>query len=241
MRRRNYLALAAGITAGTAAGCLGGDDTGENDTGDGEDGSNETSQSANTDTPTEEPTEDPPEEPEDVEISGNGDTVTETIEIQGGYTQFNVEHDGTGTFTLEADIDGARDVQFSRDIGPARVEVPASLPSGEIQLEIEADGDWEIEITQPRPTEGDLMAVPSSHSSAWPTVLGPFDFDGDTRIHASYDGDSKFLVEVLDLDGHRLERAFDTTGAFEGEAELSTDGAGWVWVATKGNWTVELE
>jgi len=219
MRRRRYLALSAAALAGCSS-------SGDQDS---------------TDTTTARPTEPPTAvpEPEPISYSDSGVSFTEAFDIAGGFTAFEMSHDGSSNFIVELQTaNGGRVTTLANAIGSWWAAYPLGLNAGEYQLSIDADGAWDITIYQPRPTQGDMQSLPVEGSDRYPNYIGPVAFPGNTQIAGDYNGDSNFIVEVLSFDGYNSDLLFNEIGAFEGETMYSGEGYGWLRVQATGPWAV---
>jgi len=220
MKRRRYLAL----SALTLAGCTSSSDS----AGDGPD----------TDDQDENETTAIPE-PDPIQLSGSGQTVTDEFDIAGGFTIFELAHSGSSNFIVELHRGGQGRVEMlANEIGGWRGTIPYGLAAGEYALDTEADGDWSATITQPRPSTDDVQSLPVEMGDNYPNYIGPIEYTGSTRIEAAYEGDSNFVVEVLNINGERVELAFNEVGAFKGTTLFSGEGAGWIRVQATGPWGV---
>lgn len=263
MNRRKLL-LASGVTLSTVlAGCAGGaDDDDENgdDTGNGDDdGNGADDPNGNGDgNGDESPDEDEPEpdedengdeeepdtaeQPETQTFSGSGATVEEVV-IEGGLTVVDAEHTGESNFQVriyEGDDDefGAGFVNAIGDYEGASADL---LEGGTQTMDVEADGEWRLEVRQPRATEAEADELPQTMSGDTPDVVGPIAFDGRHTAYGEHDGESNFQARVYPEEGMFGEGVFNEIGEYEGETTFSHDGVGWVDVEADGNWSIEIE
>ncbi|WP_049888684.1 hypothetical protein [Natronococcus occultus] len=93
------------------------------------------------------------EEPETQSFSGSGATVDDGVEIEGGLTVVDASHSGESNFQVHF-VGGEFDDLFVNEIGSYDGETAALIDAGTYRLDVEADGDWSIEIRQPRASSG---------------------------------------------------------------------------------------
>ncbi|MXV62098.1 hypothetical protein GS429_08490 [Natronorubrum sp. JWXQ-INN-674] len=259
MNRRKLL-LASGVTLSTAlAGCAGDADDEENGggTGNGDDGNggDDPNGNGNGDESTSEDEPEPDEDengdeeesetadqPETQTFSGTGATVEE-VAIEGGLTVVDAEHTGESNFQVriyEGDGDefGAGFVNAIGDYEGASADL---LEGGTQTMDVEADGEWRLEVSQPRATEAEADELPQTMSGDTPDVIGPINFSGRHTAYGEHDGESNFQVRVYPEDGMFGEGVFNEIDEYEGETTFNHDGVGWVDVEADGTWTVEME
>jgi hypothetical protein len=265
VRRRRFIAL-AGVSA--LAGCgeeTTDDDSGGDGGGDGGEGGDTPTASPtpspaegdgggsggddSTPAPTEEPmpTDTPtpspsptPDAPDPMSFSGSGQQVENDVDIVGGLTIVEASYDGERNFQVEfVPSEGEYNEIFVNQIGSWEGAQANLIDADTYQIDITAEGDWELTVRQPRPTSGDGPSQSLSGEGA--DVLGPFEFSGNHTATGSHDGESNFQVEVMPPEGSFPEIVFNEIGEFEGETTFSFDGVGFVDVNADGNWELELE
>lgn len=198
---------------------------------------------APTATPTAEPTATPRPEPETQSYSGSGQAVTDTVTIEGGLTTFSMEHDGDSNFQVELidESDGDTEEYLANEIGEWQADQPYYIPPGEYVLDVNADGNWNIDVAQPRPAPSDVSELPASTSDQYPSYIGPVRFDGLHTISAQYNGDGNFAVWVLDEDGQRQDLIFNEIGEFEGQSTYSGNHVGYIRIEATGDYELDVE
>ncbi|WP_306059908.1 hypothetical protein [Natronococcus wangiae] len=125
------------------------------------------------------------------------------------------------------------------EIGEYEGETAALIDADIYQLDVEADGDWELEISQPRAVSGD--SLPQSMGDDKPQVFGPFEFNGSHTATGSHSGDGNFQVHVYPPEGNFGELIFNEIGEYDGETTFRHDGVGYVAVQANGDWSLDLE
>lgn len=186
-------------------------------------------------------TENETDDPEPITVDGTGATVTDAFDLEGGVTIAEAVHDGQGNFIVEpvpAD-DGIEDLPVNV-IGDYDGAAGTIVEAGEYLLDIDADGNWELDLLQPRATEADAEPLPVELDGEGPSWAGPFGFEGQGEAHGTYDGQGNFIVELLPQDGRVPELVVTERDGVEGETMVDADG-GFMTVEAAGPWTLTLE
>lgn len=177
--------------------------------------------------------------PETQSFSGSGQEVRQGISIQGGLTVVRATHSGESNFQVSLANDSEFNDNFINVIGDFDGAQADLIEEGEYILEVNADGNWEIDLEQPRSGQGE--SLPTSFSGSGPDVVGPVQFGGTGVATGEHDGESNFQVQIYPMTGSFGEVVFNEIGSFEGETTYSFDTIGWVDINADGNWSVELE
>lgn len=177
--------------------------------------------------------------PETQSFSGSGQEVRQDISIEGGLTVVRATHSGESNFQVSLANDSEFDDLFINAIGDFDGAQAALIDSGEYILDITADGNWEIDLEQPRSGQGETL--PASFSGNGPDVVGPVQFSGSGVASGEHDGERNFQVEILPMTGSFGELVFNEIGQFEGETTFSFSGVGWIDVNASGDWELEVE
>lgn len=194
-----------------------------------------------TPSPTRTPTSTPIPDGETYTFDSEGNRVTDSFEIEGGLTSFDMSHDGESNFILELIDNDSGDSQelLANEIGYWEGLLPFYVPKSDYVLDVEADGNWEIIVRQPRDYEG--TSPPVTGSDEYPNYLGPISFEGYHIVSGKYEGDSNFIVSQLNSDGEVVESLFNEIGEFDGETTTSYSGLGYVRVEATGDWEVDVD
>lgn len=193
--------------------------------------------------PSPEPTPTPVSDGERHDFSGQGQRVTSEFAIEGGFTTFDMAHDGSSNFQVElVDTDsGDTEEYLANEIGTWEALLPYEIPAGEYVLDVNADGNWEIVVRQPRHTLADANGVPVTGSDEYPNYLGPIEFEGFHTVHGEYEGDGNFAVWLLDDTGDEEDLLFNEIGEFEGETTTDYAGLGYIRVEATGPWQIDVD
>lgn len=179
----------------------------------------------------------------DLTFEGEGTQVTEGFDLERGFLAVAYEHDGTENFIVRlVDTGGEEpDRLLANEIGSVEGRTAEGVDGGEYLLDMQADGAWRIDLSQPRPDEADAQELPVTIEGGGNDHAGPFRFEGLVRAVGQHDGGSNFIVNVRDENGNVVDLLFNEIGRFEGETVFTHDGLGWLTVEGDGNWTIELE
>ena len=174
---------------------------------------------------------------------GTGAEVINGVDLESGLTVVEGTHDGESNFQVQfyGEDDDQYGTVFFNEIGAYEGASAELLDPSSYMIDIEADGDWTLEVRQPRATAAEADNLPQSLEGNTPDVIGPINFSGRHVAYGDHDGDSNFQVQVFPEDGYFGEVVFNEIGEYEGETTFSHDGVGWVDVEADGNWTVEIE
>ncbi len=193
--------------------------------------------------------DDESEEPDPVEFVGDGVTVTEEFETEGGPTLIDAIHEGESTFDVRAvPSEDGQDYSLFSQTGSFDGSTGAYIEEGTYVFYVDADGPWELVVRQSRVSETEAEEPPLSITDSGTDWIGPILFDGDTTVKAAYEAESFFRVDIVpqevennDFVWNGTELVFDAIGAFGGVTSVHTDGVGYVTVDAVAEWTIEIE
>lgn len=201
------------------------------------------STAADTSETTETSEESSTEETVSYSFSGNGSGITATFELQEGLALFATTHSGESNFiTHLLDSEGETVEYLTNEIGDySGVSVGRADDDGTYLLNVDADGAWTIEITQPRPTTGDTVPYTATGSSD--DVVGPIYLSsGLHTLEMSHEGDWNFIVHLVDLDGNTVEYIANEIGQVDFTQAIGVDEAGVYYLSVVGDtsWSVSI-
>lgn len=152
-------------------------------------------------------------------------------------------HDGESNFQVELvdTSDGETEEFLANEIGSWEALLPFYEPEGTYVLDVNADGNWEIIVRQPRDTLADADSIPVTGNDDFPNYLGPVEFEGFHTCSGEYNGDGNFAVWLLDDVGHEEDLLFNEIGEFEGETTINYTGMGYIRVEATGSWRIHVE
>lgn len=229
MNRRQYLPLAAtGLVLGVA-GCTGADEQ-----------------------------QYPPyPDSESTEFSGEGDTVTDSFDIQhDGPAVLDVAHMGDGDFQVSIVDDEEQPIQrgfFPLVTGPYNGFSIHQTSVDTYRLKITASGEWTATVYDlPAYEDGTGLSLPLSREGAFGDVIGPINFPGE-----SVEYDVRFenttginRVLLINREGESVGPLFDNQ-RMDPETEsgidedgtnqtLETGGVGYVSIESTTEWTASI-
>ena len=170
-------------------------------------------------------------------FSGSGDAVESGLDIEDGLVVVEASHDGESNFQVEL-VGPERDHLFVNEIGPYEGATADSLDFGEYDVDVTADGSWELTVQLPHVNRG--YDLPVTDDGDTPVVIGPYEFDGSHTMKASHEGESNFIIEVYPEMG-RHELVVNEIGEYEGESTFRMDEPAWIAIEADGNWRIEVE
>lgn len=179
------------------------------------------------------------EAPDVQTFEGSGAEVREGINIQGGITVVTGSHDGESNFQVKL-AGGEYDAHFINVIGQFDGAQADLVGQGDDYiLDVNADGNWTLEITQPRATTG--TGLPTTIEGQGPSVHGPIEFGGTGVAAGSHDGESNFQAVIYPAEGDFGEHVFNEIGEYSGETSYSLSGLGWVDVNADGAYSIDFK
>ena len=199
----------------------------------------------------------PIKEPDPINIEGNGDDVTSSFELIEGISIFHMTHDGDSNIIIRLyESTGDDYVLLVNEIGEydgskiagIKDSYTADTSPGDHYFEIDADGNWEITIEQPRPTSAPKL--PRTYSGIGDDVPSAFMLeDGNVKFELSHDWDSNFIVKLYNNDGEYMELLVNEIGEYDGSTSIkvgdsytadTSEGIHYLDITADGNWEVKM-
>lgn len=167
-------------------------------------------------------------EPEPIRFSGHGDDVTPKFTLEQGITIITMTHDGSSNFAIKLLNDKGDLVDLlvneigafegSKAIGVRTDNIIGAKPGTHL-LDVTADGNWEVVIEQPRPTEA--KSLPQTFQGSGCGVSSFFTLnEGLTTFTMTHDGESNFAVWLLADDGRPAELLANEIGSYSGNKAI---------------------
>lgn len=175
----------------------------------------------------------------DQSFSGSGQEVREGISVEGGLTVVEATHDGESNFQVSLEGGSEFGELFVNQIGDFDGAQANLVDEGEYILDVNADGNWDVTIRQPRAVEGEQLPVSISGEGA--RVYGPVQFEGTGIAAGEHSGESNFQVQIYPMEGLFGELVFNEIGEVDGETSYSFDEIGWIDINADGEWSLEFE
>ncbi|KDE57942.1 polysaccharide deacetylase [Halostagnicola sp. A56] len=175
-------------------------------------------------------------------FDGSGSGQTGEFELAGSGVECRFSHEGSGDFTVEGTaIEGDLAHELVVDTtGSGSGKSFTFADEGTYQLDVQADGEWSIELDQPEVTSSDLTSLPVEQSGTGSSFVGPLESEDDISLVVSHEGDGTFLVDGFDSSGSR-EQVVNKTGQFEGSRSYAVGNATWFNVEATGDWELLIE
>lgn len=178
-------------------------------------------------------------------FSGSGQVVTDTFPASF-FTTFVYEHDGSSNFIVELinDDTGDREAILVNKIGQTAGAVGTGPPDANYLLEVNADGNWSIELGEPYAPEDEWGVPPATISGDANGVFGEVEIDGRVTVSGQHEGDENFMVMMWDeanTGPFADELAVNDIGQFEGETSVQLKGLFYVTVKANGPYRIEIE
>jgi len=177
-----------------------------------------------------------------VELLGrDGQMVALLANDIGGY-EGSVPQGGQANFIVELlGRDGQMVALLANDIGGYEGSVPQGVTEGEYVLSIQADGDWNLSILQPRPSSGTLPPLEQEGTGDY--FIGPVQLSqGLARFELSHDGHANFIVTLMNRDGEWVDLLANEIGSYSGSKAVRVPYAGvyWLGIEADGAWTATV-
>ncbi len=187
-----------------------------------------------------------------LEFAGDGVAVTDEFEVESGPAVLEVTHDGEDEFFVQAvSRDGGQTQSLLTQFGPFDGTTGTFIEEGTYAIYVDADGEWELQLSQPDVDDDEAETPPISVTNSGPGWLGPILFDDTTLVGGAHDGDGSFRVRVIPQDADASdyvwdggELVFHALGEFRGATSVHVDGIGYIDVTVdneQAEWAIELE
>ncbi|KXA94527.1 hypothetical protein AKJ65_04145 [candidate division MSBL1 archaeon SCGC-AAA259E19] len=196
--------------------------------------------------------------PEPVNIQGRGDTSTETFKLVEGLSIFHFKCEGNMNFIVElmnAETGETPIMPLVNVIGSFEGSTIVGVTGksmqvspGEFLLNIQADGNWEATVEQPRPDSA--PSTPQTFSGKGHSVVGPFELEkGTATFEMRHDGSQNFIVELYDKDGNSpIMPIANELGSYEGSKTIgitgelmkASPGIHYLDITADGNWEIKV-
>ena len=191
----------------------------------------------------------PPSEPEVVEpdvisLSGDGQEATSKFTLEKGLSIFRMKHDGSSNFAIWLmDDNGYTEELLVNEIGEFDGAKAVGISKGGTYLlDIAANGDWTIDIEQPRNPAS--ASAPLTLKGEGQQVPELFHLDaGLTIFKMKHDGRSNFAIWLMDDNGYTEELLVNEIGDFDGSKAvgIARSGTYLLDISADGDWRVSIE
>ena len=178
-----------------------------------------------------------------IALFGQGRQASPFFNLDSALTVVRMQHDGQSNFAISLlDSQGKEVASLANVIGIFDGSSAIGVESpGTYILDIAADGNWTVNITQPAPV---TRLEPPIALSGSGIQASPF-FNlaaGLAVVRMEHDGQSDFVVRLLDSLGNAISVLVDEAGPFDGSTAIGVPQTGTYMldISADGNWKVEI-
>lgn len=179
-----------------------------------------------------------------INLSGTGNTATQFFVLQKGISIFEANYTGDGYFGVWLKDSNGNDIDLiANNVGSCSDKKAVGISkSGSYLLNVEADSNWSITITQPRPTSGVQKPTTLTGKGNNVTQFLYIKKKGLARFSLSHDGSGYFGVWLLDSNGNNVDLLANGVGAFNGSkaVKIPKKGVYLINVEADGNWSISV-
>lgn len=180
-------------------------------------------------------------------FEGTGPKETERFDLDEGLMRFSYESSSDDVFTTElVDMDGDTSGKYIDERNLTNNitnegELINIVNGGSYLIDVDVEGEWSLEISQPRAHRDDIAELPFEVTGEKPASHGPIKLAEDAQIQASHDGSGYFSVRSLTLDG-RWDVPINDSGQIESTTRPFRDsGVAWINVVGTKHWSIRIE
>lgn len=160
-----------------------------------------------------------PSAPKPIIVEGSGAQV-KTIRLKADAPLVvEAEHTGSSNFAVQLVGQGLDDLLFNEIGSVSASVVVAEAVKGKYRLDVDADGQWRLRLTQPSPKAG-AKVLPGVVEGSGSTVI-PVRLDQTMQpvVRAKHQGESNFVVSLIGYGGlvEGEELLFNEIGNYSGE------------------------
>lgn len=176
-------------------------------------------------------------------FSGRGPTATERFSLSEGLSVISLKHKGTRNFSAKLlNRDGDLSELLANLIGSCSISRAIGIKhDGDHMLSIDADGPWNIVITQPRPLSAEYCIFFYGYSTM---ATEQFKMSKGLNVFKmSHIGKSNFSVKLLDDNGTHVDLLANDIGKYEGSKAIKIKKTGIyiLDVTADGEWSIDIE
>jgi len=178
-----------------------------------------------------------------IELSGSGAEVSDPFQLEEGLSVITLTHSGDSNFIVRVLSTSDDDTEYLvNEIGDYDGVTAFGVDAtGEYVLDIDADGPWTATIEQPRDTSEAEYTKSFSGEGMMVTDFIKVE-EGLAVFNFTHDGDSNFIVHLLDDGGDVVGYLANQIGEYEGSiAEYVDEGTYVVCIDADGEWTMDFD
>lgn len=190
------------------------------------------------------PTTAPDEKLSPVMLWGKGHQKSIPFTLEPGLSIFDISHDGENNLIVHLlDDTGRKASSLFNEIGPYQGRRGFAIArAGQYALDVDADGEWTVNIEQPRPKQA--PSAPLTLSGKGNSVSGFVQLDkGPHDFVLNSTGQGRFRVLLHDQSGQRVESIASEDSPFTGTkpARVPRSGLYFLNVTSDGAWTADVK
>lgn len=176
-----------------------------------------------------------------ITLSGKGQKASDKFNLPQGLVRFEMTHDGTSNFAIWLlDNQGNKKELLVNEIGKFQGSKAARIEeSGDYLLDINADGNWNINIESVP-----VMASTSNTLSGKGQKATDLFYlnQGLVKFDMNHDGKSNFAIWLLDDQGNKKELLVNEIGKFQGSKAVRIEESGnyLLDINADGNWNINI-
>lgn len=167
-----------------------------------------------------------------IDLSGSGDTVTESIQLEKGFVVMTATHDGGRNFAVKMYGPNDQDLLINT-IGSYEGEKFFLTDSGEYKFEVTADGNWNFNFQRKVPEEVEGTSISGYGDEVRFVQLSPASY----TVSATHSGDRNFVVKA---NGQNL--LFNEIGIYSGQKiqKVNDEAVYAIEISADGEWTLDF-
>lgn len=180
-----------------------------------------------------------------IQLSGSGQTATQGFTLEKGISIFEITHTGgESNFSVVLMKSNGEWVDLLvNEIGNYSGKKAVGIDKkGTYLLDIEADGNWTVNITQPRPSSG--LKKPLTFTGTGDDVpqFMYFKKKGLARFNMSHTGESNFAIWLYNNEGKYVDLLVNEIGNYSGSTavRIPKKGVYLLDITAGGNWSVSV-
>lgn len=180
-----------------------------------------------------------------IELRGHGNQATARFSLQEGLVVPIITHNGRSNVKMFLlDSNGVEKELIVNEIGP--IDMIRAFPlkaSGQYLVKVEADGDWTLTLTEPRPSAA--PAAPQSFQGSGTRLSGFFALPGGlVTVQGTYQmaDRNRVIIRLRNANGQIVEQIANQVENFNGSTAVRTDpGIYFFEMFGAGNWSVGIQ
>lgn len=173
-------------------------------------------------------------------FSSSGSQATETFDLSGGLLRVSFSHEGSSNFIVWLqDGEGNNEELIVNEIGSLSGSRAFDVSTGTYLLEIDANGAWQVEVSQA--SENPVSQSQFQGSGIHATALFSLE-SGSTVFSYSYEGASNFIVWLLDSSGNQEKLIVNEIGSISGSEPLPLAAGNYLLdIYSSGDWQISID